>query len=71
MSGEITATGIKNLQYAFIVKEKTGDTDNSVLIAVGKGRIWRDQDALSTPTSGFRIAAPVGSTSLSSMLSTK
>ncbi|CCH54960.1 hypothetical protein BN8_04184 [Fibrisoma limi BUZ 3] len=48
MSGEITSTGIKNFQYAFVMKEKQGEAPEKVgkLIAVGQARIWYDGNYL-------------------------
>lgn len=60
LSGEITATGIRNFQYAFILKEKTGDADDTVLIPVSKGRIWKDGDGMAEKTSGLRIKSMAG-----------
>ena len=61
ISGELTATGIKDFQYAFVMKEKTGDNDNKTLIGVGKARVWIDKDQLATLTSRFRMAAQLTS----------
>lgn len=58
ISGEIGADGIINFQYAFTFTEKTGDASNSVLIPVGKSRIWEDGNKLANKTSSFRMAAP-------------
>lgn len=65
ISGELSNDGIIDFQYAFTFTAKTGDTSNSVLIPVGKSRIWEDGDKLASKTSSFRMAAldavePVG-----------
>jgi hypothetical protein len=57
ITGEITATGIKDFQYAFLFTEKTGDADNSSLIPINKSRVWVDGDALASKVSTFRLAA--------------
>lgn len=56
VSGEITPTGIKNFQYAFVLTEKGPDPSDK-LIAVGKSRIFEDGDALAAKTSAYRLAA--------------
>ena len=53
MSGEISDQGIKKFQYAFVMKEKTGDDNNSVLIPVGAARIWVDGDGLAVKGTYF------------------
>ncbi len=58
MSGELTTAGIRDFQYAFVLKEKSVDTDNK-LIPVNTGRIWFDNDYLATSGSGGRIASSV------------
>lgn len=58
ISGEITSNGIKDFQYAFVMKEKTGDPTNSILIATGKSRIWVDGDSLASKTDTYRQAFP-------------
>lgn len=57
ISGEIGSDGIINFQYAFTFTEKTGDASNSILIPVGKSRIWEDGNQLASKTNAFRIAA--------------
>ncbi|WP_428654661.1 hypothetical protein [Runella sp.] len=57
ISGEITATGIKNFQKANVVISKGADPDGDVL-DVGEGRIWEDGDGIAGKVSAFRIAAP-------------
>lgn len=61
VSGELTATGIRNFQYAFVMKEKTGDDDDETLIPVKAGRIWLDGNQLASRTSGGRLPAPAQS----------
>ena len=53
VSGELTDKGIKDFQYAFVMKEKTGDDSNTKLIPVGKSRIWIDGDGLAETTTYF------------------
>lgn len=57
LSGEVTPTGIKDFQYAFVFTSKDGDTSNSILIPVGKSRVWIDGDGLADKTGTFRMAA--------------
>lgn len=57
ISGELTPGGIKNFQYAFVIKEKTGDDNDSQLIPVNTGRIWIDGDQLAEKQGGGRLAA--------------
>ncbi len=57
ISGEITATGIKNFQKANLVVAKGADPDGDVL-DVGQGRIWEDGDGVASKVSSFRVAAP-------------
>lgn len=54
-SGIKTAGGIKNLEIAFVVLEKTGDDSNTVLIPVGTGRMIKDGDGLSEEISTWRM----------------
>lgn len=56
ISGEVTDKGIKDFQFAFVMKEKTGDSTNTVLIATGKSRIWIDGDSLASKVETFRQA---------------
>ena len=60
ISGELSPDGIINFQYAFTFTAKTGDADNSVLIPVGKARVWEDGDQLANKISTFRVAASDG-----------
>lgn len=57
ISGELSNDGIINFQFAFTFTDKTGDAGNSVLIPVGKSRIWEDGDKLASKTTSFRMAA--------------
>lgn len=59
MSGEVTTAGIRNFQYAFVLKEKTGDAGNETLIPVNAGRIWFDGDKLARPTNGARLGVRI------------
>lgn len=56
ISGEVTPTGIKDFQYAFVITDKTGDSGNSILIPVGKARVWIDGNAVASKVSAFRMA---------------
>ncbi|SEI49711.1 hypothetical protein SAMN05216327_10237 [Dyadobacter sp. SG02] len=56
ISGELTSKGIRNFQYAFVIKEKDGDDDDEVLVAVNKGRVWIDGDYISETTNYLRTA---------------
>jgi len=56
ISGEMTATGIKNFQYGFILTEKQNDDENFVLIPVGKSRIWQDDDHFSEFATALKSA---------------
>ena len=58
ISGELSDSGIIDFQYAFTFTAKTGDASNSILIPVGKARIWEDGDKLASKTTTFRMAAP-------------
>ncbi|AQG78890.1 hypothetical protein [Spirosoma montaniterrae] len=58
ITGEMTATGIKDFQYATLITEKTGDVDNLRLIPVNKSRVWIDGNQLASKTNAFRLAAP-------------
>jgi hypothetical protein len=53
ISGEISDQGIKKFQYAFVMKEKTGDASNAVLIPIGAARIWVDGDGLAVKGTYF------------------
>lgn len=53
VSGEITAQGIKDFQFAAILIEKTGDTNNNILQPVGTGRIWKDGNGMAAETDVF------------------
>jgi hypothetical protein len=58
VSGELSATGIINFQYAFTITAKNGDTRNETLIPVGKARVWEDGNQVANKTTMFRMAAP-------------
>lgn len=55
LSGELTPQGIRNFQYAFLLKGKNDPDDD--LIAVGKTRVWRDGDSFAVREVVFRRAA--------------
>ncbi len=55
ISGEKTATVIKDFKDAFIIKSKTGDDFDAVLLPVGTGRIWYEADSLASTISTFRM----------------
>lgn len=50
ISGELTDEGIIGWQNSFIITDKTGDPEDKIVIAVGKGRIFTDGDGLATKT---------------------
>ena len=60
ISGEITSTGIKDFQYAFVLTKKTGDASNATLIPINKSRVWVDGNALASKISVFRLPATDG-----------
>ena len=53
ISGEITANGVKDFQFASILVDKTGDTDNKILQPKGTGRIWKDGNMLASKVATF------------------
>lgn len=56
ISGIKTSSGIKDLQYAFVLVDK-GDDPSSHLIEIGSFRVFKDKDGLSTKTSYFGSSA--------------
>ncbi|MBD2752952.1 hypothetical protein [Spirosoma validum] len=57
-SGEKTATGIKNLQNAFLMLEDYGDP-NDIFIPVNTGRAFKDGNGFSESRNSFRKAAKI------------
>ena len=57
ISGEVTATGIKDFQYAFVFTSKNGDAGNTTLIPINKARIWIDGNALAEKVATYRRAS--------------
>lgn len=55
-SGELTATGIRNLQSTLFMLEDYGDPTNE-LIPINTGRAFKDNDGFSERTANFRIAS--------------
>lgn len=55
ISGIKTASGIQNMQEGFVMTSKTGDNFNSVLIPVGTGRTFYDEDFISGTSAFFRM----------------
>ncbi|REA63028.1 hypothetical protein DSL64_05240 [Dyadobacter luteus] len=55
MSGQLEGNSIKDFQYSLVMIEKTGDDNNSVLIPVNAGRIWKDGDGISESIDNFRL----------------
>jgi len=55
ISGELTGSGIKDVQQAFYILEKN-DPDN-LLVAVGSIRVHKDQDGLAAKVSALRLPA--------------
>ncbi|PQA56359.1 hypothetical protein C5O19_18650 [Siphonobacter curvatus] len=62
-SGEITSTGVRNLQNAFILTNK--DDPDRILIVSGGCRVFKDSDGFSERTAGFRQSRVSKSTLLS------
>jgi hypothetical protein len=60
-SGELTASGIRNLQSTLFMLDDYGDPNNE-LIPINTGRAFKDSDGFSERTANFRMAAPEGST---------
>ena len=56
-SGELTATGIRNLESTLFMLEDYGDPNND-LIPVDTGRAFKDNDGSSERITNFRLAAP-------------
>ncbi|MDQ1089781.1 hypothetical protein [Siphonobacter sp. SORGH_AS_1065] len=52
-SGELTPTGIQNLQSSLILVEK--DDPGKILINIGDCRVFKDADGFSERTNGFRL----------------
>jgi hypothetical protein len=61
ISGEITATGIINLQISLTMKSKDGDENNTMLMPIGATRIYIDNDALSEKVNNFSFTKPINS----------
>ena len=55
-SGELTATGIRNLQSTLFMLEDYGDINNE-LIPINTGRAFKDNDGFSERITNFRLAA--------------
>jgi hypothetical protein len=55
-SGEVTATGIRQLQKSFVMTKKGSDPSEK-LVPVGTYRIFRDDDGFSTLANSYRHAA--------------
>ena len=53
ISGSLASNGIRNLRYAFVITEKTGDPDDSRVMKVGVVRVVKDKDDLSEGVSSF------------------
>ncbi len=56
-SGSITAAGIKDYQYAFILTEKNGDHSNTIMMPVTTSRIFNDKDGLAERAAQFKLSA--------------
>lgn len=54
-SGEITNDGIKNFSEGFYMKDKIGDTSNSIAVGIGTIRTSKDGDGLASKIGNFRI----------------
>ncbi len=55
-SGELTATGIRNLQSTLFMLEDYGDSNNE-LIPINTGRAFKDNDGFSERITNFRLSA--------------
>lgn len=58
ISGEITVTGIRNMQLSFFIKSKGSDPGNT-LLQVGEARILTDGNRFSEKVSNYRMAGSV------------
>ncbi len=58
-SGEITSSGIRDLQFTLFMLDDYGDI-NDDLIPVNTGRAFKDNDGFSERVGSFRVAAPEG-----------
>ena len=47
LTGEITESGVDNLQYGFVMTSKKGDPFNLTMMPVGKSRVYIDEDKVS------------------------
>ena len=56
-SGELTASGIRNLESTLFMLDDYGDPNND-LIPVDTGRAFEDSDGFSERITNFRVAAP-------------
>lgn len=68
-SGTVTAEGIRNFRYGFIMTEKQGDSDNEELMPVNAARIYLEGDLLAERAnhvfaSFIKAAAPARGESL-------
>ncbi len=54
-SGEVTGSGIINLQYAIYLKSKVNDPNNTVLMSVGSSRIFTNADGPAIPATDFSM----------------
>lgn len=70
ISGTKSASGIQNLQYAFIMVEK-GYDPNEVLMKEGVFRVFKDQDGLSINTSWPSRSISIPSKAIYDIFSTK
>ena len=52
-TGEMSSTGIKNMQYAFYLKEKKDP--GAIIVKVGTTRVFKDSDGLSNIISALRL----------------
>ncbi len=55
ISGEMTSTGIKDFQLARLLTEKTGDTNDVKLVAVGSLRTFKDGDGLASKVDTIKL----------------
>lgn len=71
ISGTYTSTGIKDFKIGFILTNKTGDQDNTILEPVNTGRVWYDGNNLASISSAYKMAHQALINQAEGMLSNK
>lgn len=59
ISGTLTSEGIRNLRYAFLITNKSGDPDDQVVMMVGAYRVIKDKDEFTEKVAAFDTRAYV------------